>query len=125
MGIKLTGNDKKFDPTPVVGITQKEGGKFVGILADTGKEVQLKRYKKYVYNFKIEDTDMSIQIKKDDEYVDTDVKAGQLVSVFAPTVLRKALMKAEVGQRIQIIYLGKQEGKDGGADYHGFDVEVL
>jgi hypothetical protein len=123
MGTKLTGQGLK--PTPVVSVTQKEGGKFVGKLLAGAREVKLRRGKGYVYEFALSDTDMPIQIKDENgNYADvSEIAEGDKVSIFAPTVLRSALDKAAVGNVIQIIYLGKESGDKG--EYHNFDVELV
>lgn len=122
MGRKLTG--QTLEPTPVVGITQKIGGKFVGTLVGERKEVKMKRGKKAVYLFTIEDSDMPVQIKgEDSRYKDIDVEPGEKVAIFAPTVLDRALSNVKLGERVQAIYLGEATGKNG--NYHNFDAEVL
>lgn len=122
MGEKLTG--KSMEPTPVISITGKEGGFFVGVAQDKGKEVALKRGKKMVYSFLVKDTDFPVQLKKaDGNYGDVDVAENTKVSVFAPTVLNSALQLANVGDTIKIVYLGKARGKNG--EYHNFDVERI
>ncbi len=121
MGTKLTGQG--FTPTPVVNITGKVNGKFVGVLMDKGIERKMKRGKKFVYAFNVNSSDMSIQLPDaSGEYKNTDVPQGTKVAVFAPTVLHKALQLATVGQTITVEYLGPKEGKNGA--YHSFDVEA-
>lgn len=121
MGEKLTGLPR--EATPVVSITRKVGGTFLGILQDTGKEVKLRRGNATVFTFLVKDTDFDTQIKENGVYVNHDVAEGDKVSIFAPTVLKGALQMANVGDVIQIKYEGKKEGKNGA--FHSFDVERM
>lgn len=124
MGQKLTGGT--LENTPVVGVTRKVGGTFIGVLQDKGREVKMRKGKGNIYAFIIEDVDGFPIEKKDDQtgkYIETEVGVGDKVSMFAPTVLHKALQKANVGDKIKIEYLGKKEGKN--SDYHDFDAELI
>jgi hypothetical protein len=121
MGEKLGG--KQMEPTPVVSITKKIGGTFLGVMQDTGRVVKLARGTATVYGFAVKDTDFDTQIKRDGVYVNCDVKENDKVSIFAPTVLKSALQEASIGDVLRIEYLGKKAGKNG--DYHAFDVERI
>lgn len=122
MGRKLTGDLVR---TPFAALKSKKNGFFVGKFIGNRREVKLTKGKGVVYELAIEDTDVAIQ-KKDEtgNYVEATVKTGDTVSVFAPTVLDKALQKAAVGDRVRIIYLGELRNK-ANTPYHNFDVEVL
>lgn len=123
MGRKLT---NLAEPTPVISVKKTPGSYFEGTLQNTGREVNMKKGKGMVYEFSLIDTDMGVTIKNaKGEYVEAEVEAGATVSVFAPTVLRKALEKAQVGETIRFTFLGKESGRNGGADYYNFDVEVI
>lgn len=121
MGTKLTG--RPLEATPVVSITRKINGVFLGTLQDKGKEVKLRKGKANVYSLIVEDTTFDTQIKEGGAYVNCDVKVGDKVSVFAPKVLHDAFQLANVGDKLRIEYLGKVAGKNG--DYHNFDVELV
>lgn len=121
MGTKLTG--KPLEATPVVSVSRKIGGTFLGILQDKGKTVKLRRGQATVYSFLVKDTDFDTQIKHEDAYVNCDVKENDKVSIFAPKVLNDALQQASIGDTIRIEYLGKKPGKNG--EYHSFDVEKI
>ena len=116
MGRKLSG----MEPTPFVSIRDKVGSTFVGTLIGGPREVPLKKGKGYIYDFKAEGGTAPIKIKQDGVVSEATVAKGDLVAVFAPTVLYKALLKATAGMRIQITYIGFPDNK-----YHNFDVEVL
>lgn len=122
MGRKLSG---QIMDSVVINVKDKINQYFIGTLTSEAKEVKMRKGKGYVYEFKLEDTDMPTQMKNEDgEYVETPVEEGDTVSVFAPTVLRLALNRSSVGKRIKFVYLGKEEGK-GSNDYHNYDVEEL
>lgn len=123
MGRSLNGNQ---DPTPVVGLRDKVGGFFEGVLASDAREVKLKRGKGIVYEFKIKDTDLSITLKntKTGEYDEVEVNLDDKVSIFAPTALARQLSGAKIGELVRIVYKGKAIGKSG-TEYHDFDSEVL
>lgn len=121
MGRKLS---NVIEPTAVITLLEAAGKYFKGILLDTGREVKMKRGKSMVYSFKLVDTDMGSQIKNSSgEYEEKEINKDDVVSLFAPTVLRKALEKTQPGKQITIIYLGRVESQKGGSDYHNFDVE--
>jgi hypothetical protein len=124
MGRKLTGNSNTS--SVLVQIKEKEGVTFVGKLLDMGKEVKLKRGKTMVFTFQAEDGTANY-VKKDEKgnYAPAEVKEGEEVSLFAPTVLTKALLKSSVGKRIKITYLGLVQPDSGGSEYHSFDVEEI
>lgn len=122
MGRKLTGQSLK--PTPVVDV--RTGGKFfIGELLQERREVKVKKGKKAVYEFKVIDTDASIQVKNEDgEYVEATVAAGDKVSVFAPTVLDSALREVQIGTKVKIVTKGMLTGVSG-TSFYGFDAEEL
>jgi hypothetical protein len=119
---KLTGNMEK---TPVIGVNRKVGGYFKGTLVSTqAREVKLRKGKGYVYEFLANDTDFPVEMKNDktQKYDEVDIEPGQKVSMFASTVLHRALSNAQAnGKEITITYLGKEAGPNG--DYHNYDVE--
>lgn len=121
MGTKLTG--KVMDKTPVVGVKMKLNGVLVCELRSMGREVKLRRGKGYVYEAAIKDTDFPVQKKNDaGEYVEVDVRPGDIISFFAPTVLHMAIQSgAAIGDILTIKYLGEATGKNG--IYHNYDVE--
>jgi hypothetical protein len=121
MGTKLTG--QPLQATPVVSVTRKVNGSFLGVLQDKGKQVKLRRGNAIVYTFLVKETDFDTQIRKDDAYVNCDVAEDEKVSIFAPKVLNDALQLASIGDVIRIEYLGKKPGRNG--DYHNFDVEKI
>jgi hypothetical protein len=121
MAKKLNGN---MERTPIIAATRKVGGKFKGrIISNVPREVKMKRGNGYVFEFNILDTDFSVEMKdeKTGNYVETNVEEGDRVSVFAPTVLKSALCKADSGAIVTFEYLGKEAGDNG--DYHNFSVE--
>lgn len=122
MGRALTGNQ---DPTPVVGLRDKVGGFLKGTLLAGPREVKLKRGKGIVYELGILDTDLPITLKnpKTGEYDEHTVNLNDKVSIFAPTMLARALGNAKIGEIVQITYKGLVTGKSG-TDYHDFDAEV-
>lgn len=120
MGTKLTG--RNMEPKPVIGLTEKEGKEFKGVLKSTGREVKLRRGKGRVYEFAVITTNMTSQLKNEKgAYENVDLDENQLVSIFAPKVLQDALNLAAIEDIITIKYLGKEQGKNG--EYHNFDVE--
>jgi hypothetical protein len=123
MGRKLMGNTQ-FAPSVLIGITEKVEGFFQGTLLDR-QMAKTTFGEKPVFKFLLEDTDMPTRIKQDKEYVATDVKQGQTVSIFAPTLLDKALVQASPNDKIRIVYKGKGNAKKGRNAPHVFDVEVL
>ena len=123
MGRKLTGNS---NTASVLVQIKEEGATFEGKLLDKGKEVKLKRGKTMVFTFQAEGGTANY-VKKNEKgvYVPVEVAEGDVVSVFAPTVLTKALLQANVGERVKIAYLGMVTPDSGGSEYHNYDVEVL
>ena len=122
MGTKLTGQPR--ENTPVVAVTRKVDGYFVGILGDKGREVKMRRGKGNVYSFQVEDTDFPTELKTPEgKYIEAIIDIGAKVCIFAPKVLHEALQGANVGDKIKLVYLGKVQGQN--ADYHNFDVEKI
>lgn len=120
---KLNGD---MERTPVIAATRKVGGTFEGrIISNQPREVKLRKGVGYVFEFYIADTNLPIEIKDDKsgKYVEANINEGDKVSVFAPTVLKSALMKADNGSTVKFEYLGKEAGDNG--DYHNFSVEQL
>ncbi len=114
------------DPTPVVGLRDKVGGTFEGVLLTGPREVKLKRGKGIVYEFAIKDTDLPITLKnvKTGKYEEAEVNLDDKVSIFAPTALARQLSGAKVGEVVRITYKGLKTGASG-TEYHDFDSEVI
>lgn len=112
--------------TPVISL-RKEGGYFEGVLQDGPREVKMKRGTGHVYEFKLLDLDGLDTQKKNEKgkYVNVDIGEGDTVSVFAPTVLHKALLKTSIGKTVKVVYLGLEASKKGGSDYHNFEVTEM
>jgi hypothetical protein len=116
---KLTGQQSN---TPVISL-RREGGSFEGIMTAGPKEVKLRKGKGYVYEFTLLDINgLDVQEKINGKYVEAQVEEGATVAVFAPTVLHSALSQSSHGKQIKVTYLGKEASKNGGNDYHNFDV---
>lgn len=118
MGTKLTGQGIK--PTPVVAIKKTPDTFFKGVLRDMGTERRLKKGMATVFTFELDSTDMDLHIKNPatGKYDDLkEVAQGDVVSVFAPTVLKAALLRGKVGAMTTIKFLGMKE------NYYNYDVE--
>lgn len=50
---------------------------------------------------------------------------GEEVDIFGKTVLNNRLSEAEPGDLLEIEYLGMENGKNGGNDYHNFNVYLV
>lgn len=124
MGTKLNTRGELTN-TPVVNVRDKVGQTFTGLLLGH-RSVALGYGDKNVYEFEIHDTDMPLQVKRGDEYVEATVKQNEKVAIFASTRLDFALHQAQPGQTIKITYLGLgKKPKRGGNRPHEYDVEVL
>lgn len=122
MGRKLSGLGSSI----VVNCKETVGSSFTGKMTASAREVTAGQAKYQVYEFSVVDTDMNFQKKNDKgEYADVDVKEGEIVSVFAPTSLHKALQQAEVGETIKFVYKGLGAKKKGKNAPHIFDAEVI
>jgi hypothetical protein len=122
MGRKLTSD---MQATPVVSLTEKEGAFFQGVLVER-KLVKTQWGERPLFNFELDDTDMRITKKEGKEYLETDVEQGATVAVFAPTMLDRALVKAEAGDKLKIVYTGLgKSAKKGRNAPHTFDVEII
>lgn len=123
MGKKLTSD---MQATPVVNVTEKEGSFLEGVLVER-KLVKTQYGDRPVYSLKLEDSDMRFMIKEGKEYVEKkEVAQGELVSVFAPTLLDRALLKAEGGASVRIVYTGMGKStKKGRNAPHTFEVEQI
>lgn len=128
---KLSTASAEMKNTPVVNVRGAKGEYFEGIL--NGSRPVKSAYKnedgsdkmQNIYEFIVEDTTMGIQIKKDKEYIDATVEAGDTVSMFAPTRLNNALRQATNGMRLKITYLGLGKAAKKGGKPHEYDVEVI
>lgn len=123
MGQKLA-TQKPLESTPVVNVRGEVGqfmiGKYLGM-----KTVAMSFGPKNVYEFAIQESTMPILRKEGKEYVETDVKKGGKVAVFASTRLNYALEQATVGQVLKITYLGLgKKPKRGGNAPHEHEVEI-
>ncbi len=132
MGQKLSTNT--LENTPVVSVAKgsKAGQFFIGTVK--GYKQQESPYKNDkgdkvswdIYEFSLEDTDMTIQRKTGKEYVDVqEINGGALVSVFAPIRLHTALKQVPFGTRVKFVTLGKGKANSHGGKAYEFEVEVL
>lgn len=131
MGVKLS--TRSGSDSVLVNVKGEKGQYFVGTLLahkqaksiyknEDGSERSFN-----IYEFKLEDSDMSF-VKKDNgskEYKEVTPAAGDQVSVFAPTRLNNALCQAEVGQKIKFEYLGLVKAGKKGGKANEYDVEIL
>lgn len=119
---ELKGNQSN---NPLVNLTDNIGGKFTGVLQGAAREVKTKLGgTKYVYNFTVLDSDMDFVQKEGTEYVSVDVNEGEPVTIMATGPLHSKLLGAEIGQTIEIEYLGKEKTKKGN-EFHNFSVFVV
>jgi hypothetical protein len=121
---EITTGSGNFKPTPLLNFRAGVNTKFKGKLLAEGRSVKVKKGTKIVYEFAAIDGDMPTQIKDAaGNYVDTEVKEGDKVAVFAPTVLNTKLAQVPVGTVVEIEYQGLQIGKTG-TQFHAFKVSV-
>ncbi len=131
MGRSLSTASKELTPTPVVQVRGEAGQFFEGKLLShkTTKSKWLKEdgtpRLQHIFEFAIQDTDMELQIKKNDEYVPADVNIGETVAIFPPTRLANGLIEAQVGEVIRIEYLGVGKAGRRGGKPHLYKVEVI
>src|SRR6188768_108000 len=109
MGRKLTSN---VQGSPLLNIKSVANSFVQGEVTDR-KEVKTEYGQKPVYTLKLEETSMGAVAKQDGKYIEITVGAGDLVSFFAPTLLDKALVQANPGDRVRIVYLGLGKAKKG------------
>jgi len=115
---ELVGNGGESGPT--IKITDKAGAKFVGILK--GK-VPSRFGQRFLFN--IVDTNAPITIKKGESITEVEVAEGDEVAVFASGQLQEKLDKAEVGEKVEINYLGKKLNPSSGRHYNDFKAEII
>lgn len=131
MGTKLSTASADIKPTPVINVRGTKGETFTGTLISHKTHPNGYKNEKgeegvhNIYEFVVEETDMSAQIKSGKEYVDADISDGDTVNLFAPTRLNNALRQAEKGMRLKITYLGKGKATKFGGKPHEYDVEVI
>lgn len=117
----------------VVNVKSKAGETFTGKLVE--HKITKSQYKNAdgseknfdIYVFEVVDGTMEF-VRKDanKEYMPTDVKEGENVSVFAPSRLHAGLKQAKIGQTIKITYLGLgKKGAKGGNKPHTYECEVI
>lgn len=132
MGQKL--NTSTLENTPVVSVGKgsKPGQYFIGELK--GYKQQESPYKNEkgdkvmwdIYEFTLDDTDMTIQRKVGKEYVNVEeINKGALVSVFAPIRLHTALKQVGPGTRVKFVSLGKGKTNSHGGKAYEFEAETL
>ncbi len=131
MGRSLSTASKELTPTPVVQVRGEVGQFFEGKLLShkTTKSKWLKEdgtpRLQHIFEFAIQDTDMELQIKKNDEYIPADVSVGETVAIFPPTRLANGLIEAQIGEIIRIEYLGVGKAGRRGGKPHLYKVEVI
>lgn len=123
MGRKLTTNAQA---TPVVNVTETVGSFVQGVLRER-KEVKTQWGMRPVFGLELEDSDMRFMTKGDKGlYIEIkEVAQGSLVSIFAPTLLDRALQQATAGDKVKIVYSGVGKAKKGRNAPHMFDVEII
>lgn len=120
-----------FTPDPSVQLSNKEGkpGTFlIGTIAKPARLVEkVGKFKKdkHVYSFILKDTNASVQILKDEQYVEAPVKEGDLVILWASDPLHRKLSKLAVGEMVEIQYHGKSLNPETGNTSHMFRVFKL
>lgn len=126
---ELKGNQSN---NPLVNLTDTVGGKFTGTMLSKGREVKTSLGGvKFAYDFAVVDADVDFVLKttkKDAEgkfiYEKVDVNEGDRVTILATVPLNSKLIEAELGQTIEIEYLGKMKSKKGN-QFHSFSVFVV
>jgi len=111
-----------FDPAPNVALTEKEGSRLIGILK---KKVESTVYPgNFSYLIAVEDTDAPTRLydKETETLNDVDVEEGEAVWLKGTSVLNTAFGQIEEGQKVEIIYTGKGEKKQGRKAPFLFDV---
>jgi hypothetical protein len=98
------GNSGDYNRTVDVIKEYGVGSEFVGTYLSS-KEINTKKGKATLHTFRLED--------------------GEEVDIFGKTVLNSRLSDAEVGDLLEIEYLGMENGKSGGNDYHNFNVFLV
>lgn len=110
--------------TPFVAFKQKVGSKLVGQLLDGPREVKFKRGIGTIYEFAVEECTAPLLVRNESgQLQEVDVAKGDTVSVFAPTVLAKAMRQAKIGELVEIVYNGLKRGRN--SEYHDYVVCVL
>ena len=113
---------KRLSNVPVVMFKEKPGCKFVGLIKNNAPT-------KYglVFNFEILDGDAPIKQKdpNTDQFVDTPVKVGDLVAVFASGQLKEKLVMAQPNEKIEIEFVGKKLNPKSGRYFNDFIVHVI
>ena len=131
MGNKLSTQSADIKPTPVINVRGKKGETFTGVLVSHKTHPNGYKNEKGVegvhniYEFIVEETDMTAQIKKGKEYVDTEFSEGDTVCLFAPTRLNNALRQAEKGMRLKITSDGMGKATKFGGKPYEYTVEIL
>ncbi len=131
MGKSLSTASRSMEPSVTVNVRGEEGQTFVGILkaartAPSRFKDQAGNVRNHnIYEFELLETDMELTVKKGDAYVlAKSAKAGDIVSIFAPTRLHNALSQASVGDTITVQYLGLGKATKMGGKPHEYKVEA-
>ncbi len=131
MGKSLSTSSRTMEPSVTVNVRGEEGQTFVGILkaartAPSRFKDQAGNVRNHnIYEFELLETDMELTVKKGDGYAPVkNSKAGDTVSIFAPTRLHNALSLATVGDTIAIQYLGRGKATKMGGVPHDYKVEA-
>lgn len=118
---------KKFKPTPSLKFSKK-GGEYVIGTKVRYKELKNSKAGKGVLEIELQDTNAQFTISGDEDgvYTPVPVKAGDKVSVFAPTDLAKYLENVADGTVLYIHSQGKvKENRDGKSiEAYKFDVRA-
>lgn len=117
----------KFPPT--VRLHNKEGkvGAYLVGLLDSHHTAKVNGNDQEVYSFKLIETNGVASKKEGTEYVDTEVKEGELISIFAPTRLARVLATVAAGAEVFIEYKGREPfvtKKGHKVNPHMFDVKA-
>jgi len=112
------------DRLPRVALTYAVDSSFTGELIKT-KNIEIVGKQKTIHMFRVIASELPIQIKIGDAWVETDVKADSSVEFLAPSRLEVQLSQVQVGEKIKITYKGKDEAGRGPNKAHIFNVEVL
>lgn len=103
--------NSSFAKSPVLHFQKKVGSTFVGTLKN---KKQGKLEGSQIYEFAIEDGDVSVEIATDQKdekgnsvYAECNVEPGAIVSLFGNTQLNDKIgLQTQVGERVVIVYKG-------------------
>ena len=114
---------------PIVRLHNSEGkvGAFVVGTVEGTHVAKINNRDQNVYNLKLIETNAPVVKKEGEVFIDTEVKSGDLVSIFPPTRLDRVLKGVAVGTEVFIEYKGREKyvNKSGVATKpHMFDVKA-